>query len=709
MQVFGESNQTRWRWRYAAAVFLFFLATGHSVSQASPSFKAPVTSFSNTTLGGSLFQTRPEPTIGNRYALLVGVEDYAEISTLNGPVRDMCALREALVSVASFRSENIVLLARPGACGASVSSHPTKSAFVESLKALMRKMGKGDLLLLAFSGHGVVAGRQSFLMLEDSALNDKNVPANAFPIGDLRSLLEADDAKAGHVVVLIDACRNTVAGYDQSIDGSLKNTFVEDFDFRTSKQKSVSVLFSATVSEKSYIRSYEPISYFTWAVIKGLLGEAADPTGRVTLGDLADYVKAEVPLLVQHDFLAGTRRGYQQHPSLSIYGNAGKELTMAQVQLPRYSFTYTVEVVLKPRTAAQKSLSHQHVDIISPRQTKSLDLMFPLNVIEARPALAPIKVKYSRGQVSPGTTIDYLVRMTLHFGKWHHAFILCPESPQLIDGGLEPQIATSVSSEGVLTVDATRLFSRWGHMLGDLLIEADENPPKAESKTYSACPRFVVSDSSFSRKPPKVKDRDNLFRNTHRTIVRLVDELENNYQRDRNYEMRASALRPRLLQIKEQLMKSTGQQERKLLDAFRPIATFTTKAQFKELVDAGRGSTYFVIFKQGQLYSSQEMNEYFDPADIIERFAAIELHSDNERDKLLWRAIRFVTSKNLSGGEAYFRETILDILVGENGITDFSSVSKERFSFDSWWKWYFEGRPRWNASTSRYNHTTPLK
>jgi hypothetical protein len=116
--------------------------------------------------------------------------------------------------------------------------------------------------------------------------------------------------------------------------------------------------------------------------------------------------------------------------------------------------------------------------------------MFPLNVIEPRQALAPIKVTYSRGQLTPGTTIDYLVRMTVHFGKWHHAFILCPESPQLFDGGLKPQIATSVSGDGVLTIDATHLFSRWGHMLADIMDAADENPPTAESKTFSKCSQF---------------------------------------------------------------------------------------------------------------------------------------------------------------------------------------------------------------------------
>jgi anti-sigma B factor antagonist len=427
-----------------------------------------------------------EPHIENRYALLVGVEAYDEISSLNGPVRDICALREALISVGKFRPENIFVLARDSACGGR-STVPTKEAFLSTLGKLTSTMTKGDLFLLAFSGHGVVARNKSFLMFEDSRVSDVGTPENAFAVADLKTTVQSKQFRANHVVILLDACRNS---FPTVADNSkLNSALVDDFTFNASNDKSVSILFSAGVSERSYIRSYQPISYFTWAVIKALLGEAADNTGKVRLADLAEYVKKEVPLLVGLDFLSGAGKNNSQHPTFRSFGAAGPNLMLAEIKSSTYNYTYTVEVVLKPMTAAKKSLSHQHFDIISPRLSKSLDNMFPLNVTEARPALAPITLKYSRGTLNADTKLDYLVRMTFHFGKWHLAYIFCPESSYL-KRGFDDLIKTTIEPEGVLKVDATKWFAIVGRQLGDAGIEAQDNPPKAESETISECPQF---------------------------------------------------------------------------------------------------------------------------------------------------------------------------------------------------------------------------
>lgn len=439
----------------------------------------------------------------SRYAFLVGVEDYDEINTLNGPVKDICALREVLISAAGFHPENIVVLARTNSCKNTESFPPTRQEFVKRLQEFTSKIPKGSFFLLAFSGHGIVSNNESFLMLQDSSLNDER-PTNAVKVKEFKDILENSQVQAEHILILLDACRNAV-DEDTQNRPALETELIDSFQLESlgKQTQSVSILFSASLKEKSYIRSYEPISYFTWAVIKGLLGEAADEKGQVKIGNLAEYVKKEVPELVRYDIIKGIR---QQNPSSRFYGVNAEDLVIAKIPLPNYRFTYTVEVVLKPTSSSGKFLSHQHTDYISQRLSKSIDDMFPLNVIEAKPALAPIKVRYSNADSKTISEMDYLVRMTFHFGKWHRSFILCPQIAQLqMRGVFYPDIKTFLSDDKqTLTVDALKAFASWGRALGDLMIDAEENPPKAESKTFTGCPDFVDTPNSPNRKPMQV-------------------------------------------------------------------------------------------------------------------------------------------------------------------------------------------------------------
>lgn len=420
----------------------------------------------------------------SRYAFLVGVEDYDAINTLNGPVKDICALREVLISAAGFQPENILVLARPNSCRNTESFPPTQLEFKMRLREFTSKIPKGSFFLLAFSGHGIVSNNESFLMLQNSSLIDGK-PKDAVKVKEFKEILESSQAE--HTLILLDACRNAVDEDDQNrpvLEPELMDSF--QLDSLGKQTQSVSILFSASLKEKSYIRSYEPISYFIWAVIKGLLGEAADEKGQVKTGKLAEYVKKEVPNLVRYDMIKGSR---QQNPSSRSYGKDAENLVIANIPLPNYRFTYTVEIVLKPKTLLGKFLSHQHTDYVSQRLSKSIDDMFPLNVIEVIPALAPISVRYFNADSKTISEMDYLVRMTFHFGKQHRSFILCPQSPQIPDGeGLRPEIKTYLSEDKqTLTVDALHAFALWGRAIGDLMIEAEENPPKAESITFSNC------------------------------------------------------------------------------------------------------------------------------------------------------------------------------------------------------------------------------
>lgn len=93
----------------------------------------------------------PAAHAAEHYALLVGVSDYPNLNpelSLNGPRNDVRLMYELLLS-RGYKKENIALLSdQPSA------TLPTKQAISASIKALQKKVKRGDFVYLHFSGHG---------------------------------------------------------------------------------------------------------------------------------------------------------------------------------------------------------------------------------------------------------------------------------------------------------------------------------------------------------------------------------------------------------------------------------------------------------------------------------------------------------------------------------------------------------------------------
>jgi hypothetical protein len=432
----------------------------------------------------------------SRFALLVGIEQYEGIPSLPGPNKDVCVLREVLVSAAGFRPENVTVLAHRKSCPKVSTLAPTSSIFLRSLRGLISKMPPRSSLLIAFSGHGFSKDGESFLLMQDS-VQLKGAFTKTVKVSDLVKTILDNSRSLDNLLLLIDACRDsTGVSNGMSRGPESEQAFKQISTYRN--LRSASIIFSADLGEQSYVRSTGPVSFFTWAIIRGLIGEAADANGVITVGSLAQYVEKEVPELLRFDFLSD-KKGHQQHPKSLSYGEKPLEFVIATVPLPKTRFFYSVEAFIVPQSAEGKIvLTPQHEDLVSPRPLGSLDETLPLDVIEVKP-LTLITLPYRKKIDRSVDNWEYLVRMTFHYGRWHRSFILCRSSPQIPVQPNAPDIKTYFEN-GTLVIDALKSFAQWGNCLRDpeaCFREGEEDSvPKIEYKRITGC-------FSLDEKPPK--------------------------------------------------------------------------------------------------------------------------------------------------------------------------------------------------------------
>lgn len=452
--------------------------------------------------GAAWAQTPPQektPAVAKqqRYAILIGVETYTNISpSFQGPNQDVCSLRKTLISAGKFEAKNILVLTntydREDACSDVPKYRPSHAEVRKRVRMFLSKIPNGSLLLFSFSGHGRLYKNESFLMLEDSDEQNKR-PMRAVGLSELRATLLSSSSRAKDVILLLDACRDSASGdAKEALKSGDRDLFAGK---RSNLGKTLSVFFSTSAGHFSYIRSHNPISYFSWGLIRGLTGDAANSKGLVTLGALGDYLKGELPEMVNFDFVTTGVRKQQQTETLFLpKGKGAEELIISDVSSEsshRFSYFYSVEVLLSPKDANGLSLSPQHLDALAPTQSAFMNQQFPFKTASLTP-LGVITVKYDRGNPEDVARWDYYVRVSNHFAQQHRSFVLCPNHPNVPDipysperDHRKPEIVTYVK-DGSLFIDMSIMFGHWRRFLSDFDYFSEE-PEKYGHARFNQC------------------------------------------------------------------------------------------------------------------------------------------------------------------------------------------------------------------------------
>jgi hypothetical protein len=267
------------------------------------------------------------PRKAKRFALVIGVDEYqdTQISKLDGASNDAKSLANALIENGGFPADQVILFTSDQPS----ERRPTRGNILRRLSNLRTIVPKDGLLLFSFAGHGMERDRRAYLLPTDAQVN-----------GDLALLEEtainADVIRTwihqtgiGQVVMIIDACRNNPSEGRGDANKPLTEAYTRGFNFdvRNREVSAFVTLYATEIGHVAYEFKEKKQGYFTWALVEGLKGGAANEQGEITLAGLIRYLQDAVPKRVQLD-LGGDKN---QRPFAIVDGYKADDLVISVV------------------------------------------------------------------------------------------------------------------------------------------------------------------------------------------------------------------------------------------------------------------------------------------------------------------------------------------------------------------------------------------
>jgi uncharacterized caspase-like protein len=231
-----------------------------------------------------------ETGVAKLWLLLVGVNQYqdAQIPCLRYSAGDCQGLAVALNAATLGFPQRKVMIYHDFA-----QQPPVLENVRASLKQIATATQPIDTVLFYFSGHGMLdaSSQQVVLCLQDTQKD--NLLNTGLQLQELLQLLE--DCHAGQQLVWLDACHSgdmTLLGSRGESDALLNPTqeLVEILRQRAAKRKGFYALLSCDRGQQSWEFPQLGHGVFTYYLIRGLRGEAADAQGIIEADALYRYV-----------------------------------------------------------------------------------------------------------------------------------------------------------------------------------------------------------------------------------------------------------------------------------------------------------------------------------------------------------------------------------------------------------------------------------
>jgi len=224
----------------------------------------------------------------HRYALLIGVNEYNKpISSLKFCMNDMKYLAETFEAI-GFQRENITLMTDESAS----DLRPTKNNILNQVEMLCEMMSPEDLLIIAFSGHGVMVDGKAYLCPGDAnAENADSLVSRDWVYEQLET------SQAAQKLMIMDACRNEI-----TIAGSRSFGNARTLEDPTGAQgKGFVLLASCRPKQVSWEMPELKHGVFTHFLAEGLRGGAKNDEGYVSILALADYASQKTKTYVHRN------------------------------------------------------------------------------------------------------------------------------------------------------------------------------------------------------------------------------------------------------------------------------------------------------------------------------------------------------------------------------------------------------------------------
>lgn len=256
---------------------------------------------------------------GTRWAVLIGVNDYANLQDLQYCSSDVLALKKQLVA-SGFPKDQIFLLHDDAK---EAKYRPNRGNIERELALVLALAGKDDLVLVAFSGHGMHLDGTSYLCPTEAGINQ---PQNTM-VSMEHLYKQMQRSQASLKLLVVDACRNDPRPNGQknakakTDNRKLNQTFERP-------PSGILVLTSCGAGQVSYENAKLGRGVFMNFVLEALAGRAdKDKNDNVSLMELYEYAAKQTKKFVARTY------SELQVPALRGEINGVFELGRAKSQL----------------------------------------------------------------------------------------------------------------------------------------------------------------------------------------------------------------------------------------------------------------------------------------------------------------------------------------------------------------------------------------
>ena len=199
-----------------------------------------------------------------RKALVVGIDHYKHIGSLNGCVNDAYAVKQML----DRNADGSINFAQPKLI---VGTGPADIVERPELKEAVRQLFADDneVVLFYFAGHGYIETTGGYLCAGDCKTGD-----DGLPLAEIMTL--ANKSPARNKIIILDSCHSGVLG-EHTINAQI-----------TEISEGVTILTAST--KEQYAAEVNGGGVFTGLLIDALGGAAANLIGQVTPGGVYAHI-----------------------------------------------------------------------------------------------------------------------------------------------------------------------------------------------------------------------------------------------------------------------------------------------------------------------------------------------------------------------------------------------------------------------------------
>ena len=364
----------------------------------------------------------PKSTVAKLWILLVGVNQYQDeenIPSLQYSALDCQGLGEALEEATeSFKAKEMFVHHD------FVSRKPQLEEVRKTLQLIITTAQPDDTILFYFSGHGILETKTQQVVLCLNDTHKDRLLDTGLALNDL--LQQLDNCAASQKLVWLDACHSggmTLRGTSRVFLADPTSQLVKVLRHQASQSKGFYALLSCDQTQQSWEFPELGHGVFTYYLMRGLRGEAADSQGVIEADALYQYV--------YHQTLRYIDKTNQQIRLINQQKSSRGESRLQSefpLQTPKRIVEGFGKVVLGKRSPVEIE--------INPRQALVIDGGFKGNRI----TLALSKVLQATGDF----TIDYFPQNNKNWSEVRDAIATCLNSQLSDRQEVEREISTAL-------------------------------------------------------------------------------------------------------------------------------------------------------------------------------------------------------------------------------------------------------------------------